>query len=210
MALTQILYILQGLKITLILWLSVLCVSLPLSLFLTYIDWVSPPFIKKIITVYTWIMRGSPLLLQLFFVYFGLTVIGISLDPVSAGIVAFSFNYTAYFVVIFKDAFFKSAHDQVEAGLALGMKKNIIFMYILLPQAIRQSIGVLSSEALNLVKDTAIVSSIGMADMLRNAKEIVIRDVTITPFIYAFFLYLCFSGIIVGAFKLLEKKYQYE
>lgn len=210
MAIEHLLFIIQGLQITLILWGAVLLLSLPLSLFIVYIAWISPEWIQKIIDVYTWVMRGTPLLLQLFFIYYGLAIVGFSMDPVTAAIVAFTLNYTAYFVVIFKDAFFKSGNDQVEAGLALGMKKQTIFSHVLLPQAIRQSVGILSSEALNLVKDTAIVSSIGMADMLRNAKEIVIRDVTILPFAYAFLLYLAFSGIIVFLFSKLEKRYTFE
>ncbi|MGL5042921.1 MAG: amino acid ABC transporter permease [Culicoidibacterales bacterium] len=210
MPIYHMLYILEGMQITLVLWGSVLLLSLPLSLIFVYISWISPKPVGRLIDIYTWIMRGSPLLLQVFFIYYGMSLIGITFDAITAGIIAFTLNYTAYFIVIFKDAFFKSGIDQVEAGLALGMKKNVIFAHVLLPQAIRQSIGVLSSEALNLVKDTAIVSTIGMADMLRNAKEIVIRDVTILPFFYAFILYLLFSGIIVLIFTYIEKHYAYE
>lgn len=150
-------------------------------------------------------------MLQLFFIYYGLPILfNISLSAMASAILAFAVNYTAYFIVIFQDAFFTLAKGQVEAGLALGLNQKQVFIKVLLPQAIRQSLGALSSEALNLIKDTALVATIGMADILRQSKEIVTREFTVIPFLYAFIIYLCISYLIVSGFKQLNKRYQYE
>lgn len=151
-------------------------------------------------------MRGTPLLLQLFFIYYGLGMMGINIGAIYSAIIAFSVNYMAYFIVIFQEAFFHDSVDQIEAGLALGLGKKTIFRKILLPQAFSKCIGVLSNETLTLLKDTALVSTIGLADLMRNAREIVVRDFVITPFIMTFFIYLGLSFLIVQGFRYFNKK----
>ncbi len=209
----SIVYILKALPTTMMLWGAVILISIPLALVLVFLTWTYKRILSGPIHIYTWVLRGSPLMLQLFFIYYGLPILTnntIILSPMGSAILAFAINYTAYFIVIFQDAFFTLAKGQIEAGLALGMTQQKVFVKILLPQAIRQSLGALSSESLNLIKDTALVATIGMADILRQSKEIVSRDATVIPFIYAFVIYLVISYIIVLIFKQLNKRYSYD
>ncbi|MGL5050775.1 MAG: amino acid ABC transporter permease [Fusobacteriaceae bacterium] len=204
--LNNLIYILKGLNITLGIYLVTVIFSLPLGIILALGKNSRYFLVRKTISAYSWIFRGTPLLLQLFFVYYGLPVIGITMSPFLAASITFIINYTAYLCEIFRGSIQGIDEGQYEAAKVLGMGYWQTMYRIILPQALRTAIPPLSSEAVTLVKDTALVSVIGMAEILRNSKEIVSREFTITPFLLAGGVYLVLSSAILLMFRKYEKK----
>lgn len=202
----SIFYIAKGLNITLRLYIITVIFSVPLGLLLAFGELSKFSFLKKLITSYTWIFRGTPLLLQLFFMYYGLPVMGITFSPLTAASITFIVNYSAYLCEIFRGSIQGIDKGQYEATKVLGFGYWKTMFRIILPQALRTALPPLSNEAIALVKDTSLVSVIGTAEILRNAKEIVTRDFSITPFFICGVLYLILSTIILLIFKKLEKR----
>ncbi len=202
----SIFYIAKGLNITLRLYIITVIFSVPLGLLLAFGELSKFSFLKKLITFYTWIFRGTPLLLQLFFMYYGLPVMGITFSPLTAASITFIVNYSAYLCEIFRGSIQGIDKGQYEATKVLGFGYWKTMFRIILPQALRTALPPLSNEAIALVKDTSLVSVIGTAEILRNAKEIVTRDFSITPFFICGVLYLILSTIILLIFKKLEKR----
>lgn len=202
----SIFYIAKGLNITLRLYIVTVIFSVPLGLLLAFGELSKFSFLKKLITFYTWIFRGTPLLLQLFFMYYGLPVMGITFSPLTAASITFIVNYSAYLCEIFRGSIQGIDKGQYEATKVLGFGYWKTMFRIILPQALRTALPPLSNEAIALVKDTSLVSVIGTAEILRNAKEIVTRDFSITPFFICGVLYLILSTIILLIFKKLEKR----
>lgn len=164
-------------------------------------------WLKTVLGFYTWVFRGTPLLLQLFFAYYGLPVIGITLKPFTAAVLTFILNYGAYLTEIFRAGIESIDKGQYEAARVLGMNYRQTMFRIIIPQTVKRVLPPTSNEAINLVKDSALVAAIGMGDLLRAAKQIVTRDFNITPFIIAAIFYLVISSVIVKVFNKLEEKY---
>ncbi|KPU26799.1 ABC transporter permease [Caloranaerobacter sp. TR13] len=200
-------FILRGAITTFNLYIVTAILCVPLGILLAVFKISRYNIISKVIGLYTWIFRGTPLLLQLFFVYYGLPVIGISLMPFTAAALTFVLNYSAYLTEIFRAGIESIDKGQFEAAKSLGMNYRQTMTRIIIPQAVRRVIPPTCNEAINLVKDTALVAAIGMGDLLRAAKEVLTRDFTITPFIIAALLYLGISSIIVTIFKKIEDRY---
>lgn len=202
-------YILSGLGITLSLYIITIILSMPIGLLgalgkLSLTSKVS----LRLLDFYTWIFRGTPLMLQLFFFYFGLSTIGIKLTPFQAASLAFVLNYGAYFIEIFRGGISSIDKGQFEAANALGLNYWVTMIHVIIPQSLRAVLPSLSNEAITLVKDTALVSAIGMGDLLRNSKDIVVREMIMTPFIIASIIYLILTSMVIAVFKRLENKYQ--
>ncbi|MGP3778424.1 amino acid ABC transporter permease [Halanaerobium saccharolyticum] len=165
------------------------------------------PLLESILSLYTWIFRGTPLLLQLFFAYYGLPVLGITLQPFPAAALTFIINYGAYFTEIFRGGIESIDEGQYEAAKVLGMNYRQTMSRIVIPQTVKRVLPATSNEAINLVKDSALVAVIGLGDLLRSAKVAVTRDFSIVPFIIAAVFYLIISSVIVTVFRKLEEKY---
>lgn len=202
----NIIFILNGMKLTINLYIITMVFSLPLGIIFSLGRVSKSTFLNNCIQIYTWIFRGTPLLLQLFFVYYGLPVIGITLTPFTAASVTFIINYAAYFCEIFRGSILGIDKGQYEAAKVLGMSYSQTMRRIIIPQALVTALPPLSNEAISLIKDTSLVSTIGMAEILRNSKEIVTRDFSITPFIICAVMYLILSTVVVLFFKKMEKK----
>ena len=202
----NIIFILNGMKLTINLYIITMVFSLPLGIIFSLGRVSKSAFLNNCIQIYTWIFRGTPLLLQLFFVYYGLPVIGITLTPFTAASVTFIINYAAYFCEIFRGSILGIDKGQYEAAKVLGMSYSQTMRKIIIPQALVTALPPLSNEAISLIKDTSLVSAIGMAEILRNSKEIVTRDFSITPFIICAVMYLILSTVVVLFFKKMEKK----
>ena len=203
-------FILKGVIVTLKLYAVTAVFSLPIGILVAIGKVSGPKILKKILGLYTWVLRGTPLLLQLFFVYFGLPfvpVIGIKLDVFPAACLTFSLNYGAYLAEIFRAGIESIDKGQYEASKALGLTYFQTMRRIILPQTVKVVLPPTCSEAINLVKDSALIATIGMGDLLRNAKQVVTRDMNISAFVVAFILYLMMSSVIVKVFEKLEKKY---
>lgn len=202
----NIIFILNGMKLTINLYIITMVFSLPLGIIFSLGRISKSVLLNNCIQIYTWIFRGTPLLLQLFFVYYGLPVIGITLTPFTAASVTFIINYAAYFCEIFRGSILGIDKGQYEAAKVLGMNYSQTMRRIIIPQALVTALPPLSNEAISLIKDTSLVSAIGMAEILRNSKEIVTRDFSITPFIICAMMYLILSTVVVLFFKKMEKK----
>ncbi|WP_427340496.1 amino acid ABC transporter permease [Caloranaerobacter sp. DY30410] len=200
-------FILRGAITTFKLYIVTATLCVPLGILLAVFKISKYNIVSKVIGIYTWIFRGTPLLLQLFFVYYGLPVIGISLMPFTAAALTFVLNYSAYLTEIFRAGIESIDKGQFEAAKSLGMNYRQTMTRIIIPQAVRRVIPPTCNEAINLVKDTALVAAIGMGDLLRAAKEVLTRDFTITPFIIAAILYLGISSVIVAIFRKIEDRY---
>ncbi|HCZ24164.1 MAG TPA: amino acid ABC transporter permease [Acholeplasmataceae bacterium] len=201
-----ILYLGKGALVSLQLFSVTILFSFPLAIILMFL-YKNNRFLNKIIRFYTWLFRGTPLMLQLFFFMFGLPVFNIRLDRMMVAYVGFILNYAAYFVEIIRAGIESLPHDQEESGQVEGASQFQVFRYILLPQAIRKEIPTITNEVITLIKDTALVTVIALSELLRNMKEVVSRDFTIYPFFFAALFYLFFSYIIIRVFRFIEKKY---
>ncbi|MEI6856446.1 amino acid ABC transporter permease [Psychrilyobacter sp.] len=202
----NIYYIAKGLDVTLRLYFIIILFSIPLGLLLALGDLSKISLLKKFVTFYTWIFRGTPLLLQLFFVYYGLPIMGITLSPFAAASITFIINYAAYLCEIFRGSIQGINKGQFEAAKVLGMGYKQTMIRVIFPQALRTALPPLSNEAIALLKDTSLVSIIGTAEILRKSKELVTRDFTITPFFISGVFYLILSTLILLVFKKLEKR----
>ena len=198
---------LEGSGITLEIFCVTLALSLPLGLFVALgrLSHFRP--LSRILEIYIWIMRGTPLMLQLLFVYFALPMIGIMLPDIAAALLAFVLNYAAYFAEIFRSGIQAVPRGQFEAARVLGMSAPLTMRRIILPQVLRITLPPVSNETINLVKDTSLVYILAMNDLLRVARTIVQREFDMTPFLIAGIFYLAMTAVLTYGFKKLEVHY---
>ncbi len=200
-------FILEGSVLTLKLYAATIIFAIPLGIILALMKISKFRLLRNALGIYTWVFRGTPLLLQLFFTYYGLSIIGITLQPFMAAALTFVINYSAYLTEIYRAGIESIDKGQYEAARALNMNYPQTMRRIILPQVVRRTIPPTCNEAINLVKDTALVVVLGMGDLLRSAKEIFSRDFAITPFAIAAVIYLLMTTVIVYFFRKLEDKY---
>lgn len=198
--------LMAGLKLSVEIFLVTLLIAYPCAVILAIGKVSGPAFIRKILGLYTWIWRGTPLMLQLFFFYYAGPKIGIAPPPFWAAAIAYILNAAAYETEIVRSGIQAVEKGQFEAAKALGMNFWQTMFRIIIPQIIRQILPATTSEVIIIFKDTALVAAIGMADLLRSAKEIVSTDFKITSFFVAFVIYLIISFILVKIFSKWEKK----
>ena len=199
----------EGLKITLFFWVVTLFGSFILSLPMVYLRLSRNKVISSILRFYIYIMRGTPLLLQLMVVYFGLPYIGIRMDRTTAAIFAFILNYTAYFTEILRGGIQSIDEGQKEVAKILGYSNTYTFLKILLPQALRNCIPSFINESLTLLKDTCLVSILGIDELLRYAKIAAGTYATSLPFIYVGIIYLILNMPISRGLNYVEKRLNY-
>ena len=199
----------DGLKITLSIFFITLIVAIPLGIIIAFLRLSKNKIINQIAKIYILVMRGTPLLLQLIFIFFGLPLLGIVFDRYSAAIVAFSLNYAAYFAEIFRGGIKSINKGQYEASLVLGFDKLTMYKRIVFPQVTKSILPAMSNEIITLIKDTAIVYTIGLNDILRIAQIAQNQKASLMPLVQAAIMYLILVSILTQAFKIFEKKYSY-
>ncbi len=170
---TTIEYLLTGLTITLEISLAGFIIGFFLSALMTPIRIFGDRFTSSIITSYVEALRGTPLLVQIFFVYFGLPYIGINFDPITAGILTLGLNSAAYQAEILRGSINAIPVEQYYSAQSLGMRRFHIYRYIILPQAVRYAIPALMNELVTLIKESSLVSVIGVAELTRKGEYIV-------------------------------------
>ena len=175
--------VIAGLKVTLEIFAITLILSIPLGIITAMGRRSKIRIINKITSIYVLIMRGTPLLLQIVFIFFGLSIpsIGIVIDRFPAAILAFVLNYGAYLGEIFRAGIDSIDEGQYEAGQVLGMSSKDIFFRIVLPQAFKRVLPPITNEIVTLVKDTALVYVIGLSDLLKVGKVAANRDSSLMP-----------------------------
>ena len=202
--------LLQGAGVTLQVFLITLVLAVPFGLVLALLRVSSFSVVSGLVNGYIWLMRGTPLMLQMLFIYFALPfipVIGIRLPDFSAAIVAFVFNYAAYFAEIFRAGIQSIDRGQYEGARVLGFSYAQTMQRIVLPQMIKRILPPMSNETITLVKDTSLIYVLAMNDLLRAARGIVQRDFSTTPFIVAGAFYLLMTLVLTWGFQYLEKRY---
>ncbi|MBR0088620.1 MAG: amino acid ABC transporter permease [Clostridia bacterium] len=217
--------LLEGLKITLYLFAVTLVLSLPLGLLIAllneavqkkpadnlFVKIIKLP-IRVIIYLYLLIFRGTPLMLQLFFFYFGSAMIKLpngdtmALSAFMASAIAFVLNYSAYFAEIFRGGIIGVNNGQYEASKALGLTGIQTMRYVVVPQMLRTVIPPIANETIVLVKDTALASSIALIDLMRASQRAVNRDMKISPLLVAALFYLAITLILTFIFNRVEKR----
>ncbi|MDN6194040.1 MAG: amino acid ABC transporter permease [Alkalibacterium sp.] len=201
--------IITGLELTLKLFSLVLVLSLPLGLLVAVAKVYGPKFIQRLITLYIYAMRGTPLLLQLMFVFFGLPYVGITLDRFPAAVFAFVLNYAAYFAEIFRGGMVGVPTGQFEAMKVLGINHFKGYRNVIFPQVLKTTLPSLGNEILALVKDTSLVYILGLGEVLRAGQIAANRYASLIPFIFVGILYLIVTGIISYLLNKIEKQYQF-
>lgn len=205
----------SGSIVTIEIFLIVIAFSIPLGLIITFLYISKNKVVSKITSFYILVMRGTPLLLQLFFFYYGLPNLPIVGDYLvfsrfNACIVAFILNYAAYFAEIFRGGLLAVDKGQYEAAKVLGFTKIQTLQKIVIPQMFRVVLPSISNESIILVKDTALVSAISVSELLRVTNNAVNTSASITPYIVAGFFYLGMSYVVTVFFHKLEDKYRFE
>lgn len=200
---------LQGLSITISVFLMTLIISIPLGIFITFLRLYQNKLISRLAKTYILIIRGTPLLLQLIFIFFGLPLLGIVFDRYTAAIIAFSLNYAAYFAEIFRGGINTIDKGQYEGALVLGFSKFDMYKKIIVPQVIKNILPAMSNEIITLIKDTAIVYTIGLNDILRIAQIKQNQQASLIPLIQAGLVYIIIIAVLTQIFKQIEKRYSY-
>ena len=201
--------VIVGLKSTLEIFTLTLALSIPLGIIVALGRLSKIKIINKITSFYVLIMRGTPLLLQIVFIFFGLPNLNIVIDRFPAAIIAFTLNYGAYFGEIFRAGISSVDVGQNEAAQVLGLSKTDTFFRIILPQAFKTVLPPVANEIVTLVKDTALVYVIGLDELLRVGKIACNRDSSLLPLLIIGLVYLIIIGIFTKLLDKLEKKYQY-
>ncbi len=198
----------QGAVVTLKLFFITVALALPLGLLLALARVSHLRALSTAVNGYIWLMRGTPLMLQMLFIYFALPfvpVIGVRLPDFPSAVVAFTLNYAAYFAEIFRAGILSVDRGQYEAARVLGMNYRQTMRRIVLPQMVRNILPPLSNETITLVKDTSLIYVLALNDLLRAARGIVQRDFTTSPFIVAAAFYLIMTLVLTWGFQRLER-----
>ena len=201
---------LEGTGVTLQMFFTTIVLSLPLGLFLALARISRFKALSGAVGVYIWLFRGTPLMLQLLFIYYGLPFvpyIGVRLPDFSAALLAFVLNYAAYFAEIFRAGIQSIDRGQYEGAKVLGMTYVQTMRRIVLPQVIKRVLPPVSNETITLVKDTSLIYVLAMNDLLRTTRAIVQRDFDTTPFIVAAVFYLLMTLVLTWVFQKLEQRY---
>ena len=201
--------LMNGLQTTLSLFTIVLLASLPLGLILGVLRVFGPKWLQGLIGIYIYVMRGTPLMLQLMFVFFGLPFVGISMARFSAALLAYILNYAAYFAEIFRGGINSIPAGQFEAIHVLQIGKVRRFRRIILPQVFRVVMPSVGNEVISLVKDTSLVYVIGIGELLRAGQIAVNTYATLVPFLAVGVLYLLVTGVVTFALNKVEQRVEY-
>ncbi|MBE7387312.1 MULTISPECIES: amino acid ABC transporter permease [Ligilactobacillus] len=201
--------LLDGAKMTLQIFCLTLIGSLPLGLIVGLALISRFRLLKAILRFYVWLMRGTPLLLQLIFVFYGLPLVGLTLGRFDAALFAFILNYTAYFAEIFRGGLQSIDKGQYESAKVLRLTYWQTIRKIVTPQVVKIVLPSIGNEVINLVKDSSLVYVIGIGDLLRAGNVATSRDVTLVPLVMVGVVYLVMTAVLTFILRKLEQYYSY-
>ena len=196
---------LQGTLMTLRIFFSTLVFALPLGLLVSLGRMSKIKIINWPVRLFILIMRGTPLMLQLLFVFYGLK----PLFGIIAAQVAFALNYAAYFAEIYRGGIESIPDGQYEAAKVLGFNKKQTFFRIILPQVVKRIIPPMGNEFITLVKDTSLAQVIAVVELLKVTNNWVSSAVSMVPFVIAAVFYLVMNGVVTRCFTIAEKRLSY-
>ena len=201
--------LLSGAATTLQVFALVLVFSIPLGIMLAFSMQIRLKPLQWLLHIYIWIMRGTPLLLQLIFIYYVLPSIGIRLDRIPAVIIAFTLNYAAYFAEIFRGGISSIPTGQYEAAKVLKFTPVQTIRLIILPQVVKIVLPSVFNEVMTLVKDTSLVYALGISDLILASRTAANRDASLAPMFVAGLIYLLLIGLATLVARQVEKKFSY-
>ena len=200
----------NGFSATLTIFFLTLVFSIPLGMVLALLRMNRRRIVSMPVALYILVMRGTPLMLQLFAIYFALPMFfGLNLDRMAATILAFSLNYAAYFAEIFRGGMMSIPVGQHEACQVLGFTKMQAFFHVVLPQVCKRVLLPVSNEVITLVKDTSLANIIAVSELFRAAKNEASRTASVEPLFVAGLFYLAMNGVVTLVFSYLTKKMDY-
>ncbi len=218
----------EGFTVTLELFLLTLAIALPLGLIICFGSMSRVKVIKYIVKTFVWIIRGTPLMLQLIVFFFGPGLIANwaqntgdtsaimlwlaswkTMDRFLAATVMFSINYACYFSEIYRGGIESIPRGQYEAGQVLGMKKSQVFFKVVLLQVVKHIVPPISNEIITLVKDTSLARVISVYEIIWAGEAFIKRNGLVWPLLLTGVFYLAFSGLLTLLFGYIEKKLSY-
>lgn len=200
--------LLEGTKITLVVFFLTMILSLPLGLPLALGSDSKFLPLRWFCRGYVALFRGTPLLLQLFFIFYMMPIyFGITLPNLTAAVVAFVLNYAAYLSEIYRGGIGSIERGQYEAAACLGLTQTQTMFGIIIPQTVKRVLPAVTNEMITLVKDTALVSSIGVMDLMKSSRSAVNRDGDLSAFLIAAIIYLLLNLVLTKVSYKLEDRF---
>ena len=205
--------LLGGLAVSVEIFVFTLAIALPLGFVIALGRMSKNPVVAAAFRGYISVVRGTPLMLQIMFVYFapymffGLPLSGY--PRLLATVIAFSLNYAAYFAEIYRGGILSIDRGQTEAAVALGMPRGMLFFRVILPQVVKRVIPAVGNEVITLVKDTSLAFTIAVTEMFTIAKQLSSANTTMTPLVAAGVFYYLFNFIVAWGMERIERRLAY-
>ena len=197
-----------GLGVSAQIFLIIIVLSLPIGILLALVRISKVAVFRKLAEIYIYVMRGTPLMLQIMFIYYGLPLmLNVQISDFPAAILAFVANYAAYFAEIFRGGIQSIPKGQYEGAKVLGFTYRQTMWHIVLPQVVKRVIPPLGNETITLLKDTSLVYILAMNDLMRVTRAFVQRDFDTMPFLVAAVFYLVCTAILTKILTYVEKRY---
>lgn len=197
-----------GLGVSAQIFLITIVLSLPIGILLALVRISKVAIFRKLAEIYIYVMRGTPLMLQIMFIYYGLPLmLDVQISDFPAAILAFVANYAAYFAEIFRGGIQSIPKGQYEGAKVLGFTYRQTMWHIVLPQVVKRVIPPLGNETITLLKDTSLVYILAMNDLMRVTRAFVQRDFDTMPFLVAAVFYLVCTAILTKILAYVEKRY---
>lgn len=197
-----------GLGVSAQIFLITIVLSLPIGILLALVRVSKVAVFRKLAEIYIYVMRGTPLMLQIMFIYYGLPLmLNVQISDFPAAILAFVANYAAYFAEIFRGGIQSIPKGQYEGAKVLGFTYRQTMWHIVLPQVVKRVIPPLGNETITLLKDTSLVYILAMNDLMRVTRAFVQRDFDTMPFLVAAVFYLVCTAILTKILAYVEKRY---
>lgn len=196
-----------GLTLTIPLTLVSFSIALIIATVTALVQFARIPVLKQLARFYIWVIRGTPVLVQLFVVFYGLPKVGILINPFPAAVIVFSINEGAYCAETIRAALEAVPHGQFEAGECVGLSYLQIIRRIMLPQALRTAFPTLFNSLIGMVKDTSLAANITVAEMFMQTQKIVARTYQpLVLYIELGFIYLMFCTVLTKLQHFGERK----
>ncbi len=202
--------LLPGIKVTIPLTIISFSLAMAIGILVAIVQFANIRVLKHLARFYIWVIRGTPLLIQLFVVFYGLPSVGVIIDPFPAAVIVFSVNEGAYSAETIRGALEAVPKGQIEAGYCSGLNFIQIMWHIVLPQALRMAFPSLANALIAMVKSTSLAANITVMEMFMVTQQIVARTYeALALYLELAFIYLMFSTVLTRLQTFIEKRMNY-
>ena len=198
--------LMEGFKTTLQFFVFTLVGSIPLGLILALLEQRLPKWLAILIRGYVYLFRGTPLLLQMMFIFFGLPFVGIVFGRFESALITLILNYAAYFVEIFRGGLNAIPDGQYEALRVLSINRWTGLWRVILPQLWQIVMPSVGNEVISLIKDSALIYVLGLDELLKTGRTLSNQQASLLPFVYVAIIYLVFTGIMTWILRRIEQR----